>query len=616
MGTAPAAGPVMSAPSIATLASDSLHWSHWWYLESARFLDIRKNIQGPVTPDGRSVVDTAPRAPSRHVVQTQVVPALLDLVKSERSDPIVAAALVALGRLADEPVALHQRAVAAVSAHLKSSNPSVRESAIIALGLFGTPECNRRLFDLVEGGQRAEELRDTTTITLRTRAFAAHALGLAAVRIDDVDEEQRIALAMIDVLEGEVSGMADLPVAAVSTLGLLELPSRTAIPSTELRSHAHVDHVLSSRHLARYLLPLTTRAAGNRADRSATLRAHACVALARTARDADAATRASSVHHLVTLGSSRQEHINLRAATSVALGEIARAGEAPADAAARKHLLHVGRKGQPIERRFAWIAVASAMGRSGAGEEPMAGTDDVRRGLAVELARGRSGELGWTSLALGMLDDSLHAGGMTTSARSQDTLSAMALKKRSDDDSAALGLGLALATRKTDRADRAGKRLMAELEQTSTPELRGNLLLALGLVEHQDAVKVFREELENSRTKPVLLWSAAVALGLMGEPVSKDLVRMLGESKSAPERIGISAALGQVGASKAVTPLLELIHGENRPDPMRAAAVEALGAVCDLDRLPWRDPIAHALPYFATTATLSTNGLGLLERPW
>ena len=41
-----------------------------------------------------------------------------------------------------------------------------------------------------------------------------------------------------------------------------------------------------------------------------------------------------------------------------------------------------------------------------------------------------------------------------------------------------------------------------------------------------------------------------------------------------------------------------------------------LGAICDLDRMPWRDPISHALPYFAVTPTLNGSGSGILERPW
>lgn len=223
--------------------------------------------------DGRSVVDTAPRAPSRLVVQTQVVPRLLDIVRNERSDQMVAAALIGLGRLADAPADLHGDAVAAVTGQIASPNAHVRESAIIALGLFGTASCNGSLLALVEGKAQAHKLIGTTSVSNRTRAFAAHALGLAAVRMDDVGEEQRVALAMVDVLEGNVSGMADLPVAAVTTLGLIDLPVRTSVPPVELRSRDNVDHVLSSRHLARFVLPLTQSTVGARADRSVTLRA-------------------------------------------------------------------------------------------------------------------------------------------------------------------------------------------------------------------------------------------------------------------------------------------------------------------------------------------------------
>ena len=611
----PSTGTVYSPQSVGT-SRDTLHWSHWWYLESARFLDIRRHIQGPPTPNGRSIVSTAPRAPSRRFVQTEVIPRLIAVANDERSVPMVSAALIALGRAADAPSDLHQSAVAAVHGHLGSSSAQIRESAIIALGLFGTVECNETLLALAAGGKRAERFALTASVPTRTRAFAAHALGLSSVRIDDPHEQQRIALAMIDLLEGDVAGMADLPVAAVSTLGLVTLPARLMVPAPEHRDRDHVDHVLSARHLAKYLQPLLGNKAGARADRSMTFRAHACVALARAASKTVPAMRANCMGQLINLCADRAEPIHMRTAAAIALGEVASAGEAPEDVDAREMILRMAKQGQPLERRFAWIAAASTMTRAGGGESPFAGSKELTSALTTELARGRAGELGWAALALGWVEDSLHDSGMETTPGARDALSAMGVKKRNDDDSAALGLGLALATRHTDRATKTGERLLRELKQTTTPELRGNLLLALGLAEYSAAADVFRSELESARNQPVLLWSAAVGLGLLGEPVSVDLVRMLGEAKTAPELIGISAALGQVGASNAVRPLLSLLGEDTRPAPMRAAAVEALGAICDLDRMPWRDPLAHALPYFATTATLSTNGLGLLERPW
>ncbi len=613
---APATGSAYSPPSIGTKQNDTLHWSHWWYLESARFLDVRRHIQGPPTPDGRSIVSTAPRAPTRRFVEAEVVPRLIEIAREERSVPMVAAALVSLGRAADAPSELHGSAVEAVHSHLGSSSAQIRESAIIALGLFGTPKCNDTLLALAAGGKRAEQFALTASVSTRTRAFAAHALGLSAVRIDNAHEQQRIALAMIDLLEGDVLGMADLPVAAVSTLGLVTLPERLLVPVEAHRDRDHVDHVLSSRHLAKYLQPILSKKTQQRADRSTTFRAHACVALARAASKTVPAMRANCIGQLVELCSNREEPIHMRTAAAIALGEVASAGEAVEDVDARKMILSLAKRGQPLERRFAWIAAASTMTRPGAGESPLAGAGELKEALTSELAKGRAGELGWAALALGWVEDSIHERGIETPDSAGNALSAMGVKKRNDDDSAALGLGLALATRHTDRAQKTGERLLRELKQTTTPELRGNLLLALGLTEYEGAADVFRKELEGARNQPVLLWSAAIGLGLLGEPVSVDLVRMLGEAKTSEELIGISAALGQVGASNAVRPLLSLLDEDKRPAPMRAAAVEALGAICDLDRMPWRDPIAHALPYFATTATLSTNGLGLLERPW
>ncbi|MEM1448076.1 MAG: HEAT repeat domain-containing protein [Planctomycetota bacterium] len=558
----------------------------------------------------------APLAPSRNVVRTQVLPRLLRLLDEEHSDDIVSSALVAIGRLADPGELQSTSSHKAIRAQLRASNLKVRESAVLGLGLLGTPEAAADLLAVLTNEERGRPLVGKQSISARTRAFAAHALGLAAQRIDSLQERQRIAFALVDVLERGNFGRDDLSVAAVGALGLVDLGRRTIVPVPELREHAQLDRVVSARSLTQYLETWTIRPRSSHQGRTRSARAHACVAFARAAATASEDVRLRAVEHLVEVSTNRREHVHVRTAATIALGEVARAGSAEPDRDARRQLLELAKSGQPLERRFARIAVASVCGRPGDGDDPMAGWDEVRKVLTAALGRSRSSDLAWTALALGILEDAAHDADIETGSSATSALSMMALRRKSDDDSAALGLGLALAARGTDRAAQVGERLVDELDETTTPVMRGHLSVALGLIGHGGASAQMRHDLVRAKNQPILLWSTAVGLGLLGEPVGPELVEALENSTSSQHRIAITAALGQTGTASAVFPLLDLLGETRRPTRLRASAVDALGAICDLERLPWRDPIAHAMPYFASTPTLNGSGSGILERPW
>ncbi|MEM1449414.1 MAG: hypothetical protein AAGI22_09880 [Planctomycetota bacterium] len=577
---------------------------------------MRAHVQGPAAPDGRTVLLNSPLAPSREVVRSRVLPRLLQAIAEESNPDLVSAALVAAGRLAD-PGEINTRATH-VAARGKLVDPSfkVRESALLALGLLGSPEATTDLVDIVRQTPRGLELTGSTMIASRLRAFAAHALGLAAVRTDDVAERQRIVLELVDVLESEVHARDDIPVAAVVSLGLVDLGPRMVVPAKELRERAVLEHVLSARSLASYVGGWMDAKSGQKTGRSNRTRSHACIAHARVAATADERTRLAAVERLVDVSDDRAEHVHVRTSAAIALGEVARAGQAASDREARRQLLRLVHEGQPLERRFSRIALASACSRPGEGDDPWAGTDEVRKVLSAALPRSRASDLAWTALALGILDGAAHEAGVDTGPYATSALRTMAVRRKSDDDSAALGIALALAARGTDREQDASELVVKELGQTTTPIMRGHLEIALGLLEHDAAAKTLRSDLVKARNQPVLLWSAAVGLGLMGEPVGHDLVEALKGSTSTAQRIAITAALGQTGTAPAVNPLLEMLDQDQIQVQLRASAVDALGAICDLERLPWRDPIAHAMPYFAATPSLNGSGSSILERPW
>jgi hypothetical protein len=611
------AGRSVSAPELES--SDLLHWRHWWFLESARYLDLRARIQGPPTADGRSVVQSAPRAPSRRVVATEVVPRLIALADTHRADDVVASALLALGRLADVDAvgasALDPAAVVSLRKGLGAKHHTVAESAALGLGLLGDAELVEDLVHLVRADADGQRLVGGARVSTRLRSFAAYGLALAAQRIEDPAVRQVIALELAELLEQRSSGVDELEVALLSAFGLCPLPERPVLPIEALRERAGIDAALSRASqvafLTRWVTP--TRAYGKASD---LVRCHAAVALARLAEGSETELRLRTVAALAALAGDRAEGLDLRAAAALALGNVVCAGDDPTDRAARRQLVELVRAGQPLERRMASIAAARAASRPGGGDEPLAGRAEVRRALVSELVRGHSGDRPWIALALGVMDEALHAAGVAADDATFDALSAVAAKRRGADDSAALALALALSARDTVHEDAAAERVAASVDTVSDPDARGHLFVAAALLHHEELRPVLRAEVRESVAEPVRLWSAAVSLALLGEHVSRGLVPMLEAARSSATQVALASAIGHAAGSDAVEPLLALLDDAQATSATKAATIDALGALCDLERLPWRHALASGLPYFAMTPSLVSGDVGLLELPW
>jgi len=569
------------------------------------------------------VATSAPRAPSRRAVALEVVPRLIELARSHRDDDVVASALLALGRLADagletdiDPATPSLAAAAEILAsRLAAQNSAVAESAALALGLLGEPELAASLVHLVRDDADGRQLVGGGRVATRLRCFAAFGLGLAAQRIDDPEVRQWLALELAETLAEPASRQDELEVALLTAFGLCELPERPLVPRADLRQRAGVERVLSRSTQLRFLDAWVrpTRADGRR---STVVRAHALTAAARLADDCADPLRTATSTQLSDIAENRAESIDVRAAAALALGSTTRGGSHPIDRASRRTLLELVRQGQPIERRMALIGVAQAASQAGAGDDSFEGHSEVRRTLASELARGHSHDRPWIALALGALDEGLHAAGVDAGGTTFDVLQETALKRRGADDTAALALAMALSSRGTKFAAKAGERLERAVETTDDPDARGHLFLAAGLLEHYGLRPVLRKEVREQSAQPVRLWSAAVGLALLGDPVSRELVPRLQEARSSGTQIALAAAIGHTTGAEALAPLVALLDDPQATSATKAAAVDALGALCDLERLPWRHALAHGLPYFVLTSAFVGGGTGVLELPW
>lgn len=594
-----------------------LHWSQWWNLERDRYLLLRERVRvQSEAPAGRTaVLNPVGIAPSRQTVDSRVLPTLIQALADERGDDVITAALIAAGRIgAGADGSFGGRLHVAISAHLAAPSQEVAETAVLALGLLGGPRALDTLLEVVldtDGGARATGRGRVPT---RTRAFAAIALGILSDEHEDAAVRQRAALALADVLGGP-HVTDDLSAAATIGFGLALAPIRPTVPDARLRDEEHVDIVLSRSNQLRWFEEHLNAGTRPGATRPFTTRAQECVALARLAAGCGNADRERVVERLASTAGRRSESDAVRAAALIGLGEIACSTGSPSDARALRTLETAIRTGQPLEQRMATIALATAGSRPGFGEDPLEKSAVVRRTLLHELVRGDSGNRPWAALALGVFGYALHDAGVDESDTTGRALADFARRQRNASFAGAYAIGCALACERGDDAEReaAGDALIGLLESISDPTSRGHVALALGLLRHAAARDALRAIAENARFQPSLLWNSSVALGLIGDDVTPMLVDALTESKSSASRAAAASALGHVGDGRAVTPLLAVFEDRGQPTMARAFALVALGVVCDERPLPWRTPIAHALPYFAITSTLSGNARGILE---
>jgi hypothetical protein len=146
-------------------------------------------------------------------------------------------------------------------------------------------------------------------------------------------------------------------------------------------------------------------------------------------------------------------------------------------------------------------------------------------------------------------------------------------------------------------------------------EVKGNIAVALGLVDARDAAKDIEDVVKESKYKPALLKQAAIALGLLGDKdLVPDLIKMLAEAKGYSSQAAIASALGFIGDSRSIDPLVDMLKRKDITDSARGFAAVALGIVADKEPLPWNSKISTNINYRANTTTLTGNeATGILD---
>lgn len=608
---------------------DLTQWQYWWGFNRGPYLNLKAHIHEgrPITGSEEFFLGTGQQEqaidivrPSAQTIHGVIVPALVSALRTERSNDIVSGALVALAKIGDvEHEDGRSPATAEIVRFLSSSNQEIAETAAVALGILAN-DSERNLgvlIALLEDDaarlRREHNVQILGAIPDRTRAFAAYGLGLVGHRASD-EQRVRIVQKLVGRLEdaSTLSGTRDLAVACYTALGLVPLPVDTTLESeSEL---AGPDQIRSRQEQVQWLMAQYENDAWNHL-----VRAHVPTAVARLCESSE--PELDSLRELVGArlleDMSRHSKVSreIKQSVTLALGELGDCDDDPLDVEIRAALMQVPKENRDqLSRRFALIALAQAAGTPGDGADRLAGLlgrGGSRDYLLGVLGRSTVQMRPWAAIALGVQERSLADHGVQSSLDVAGALRAALEDAGAPDEvgACAIAIGILGDPEATDE-------MLTKLEDTSDLDAKGYLCVGLGLLDDGRAVAPIQELVTRSKYKPVLLRSAAIGLGLLGDKeVVDDLIDMLGSARGLASQASIASALGKIGDSRSVDPLVAMLADREKTALARGFAAAALGIVGDKESLPWSTKISVGINYRANTATLTSpsQGTGILD---
>lgn len=603
--------------------TDSGSWTRWWafnrepYLVAARGIDPSVLEPAPLDPKGVPLV--SPWRPDEGPLYAEAVADVLRLLDRTRDLDIQRASVLALAKIGPPPakIAMPEGVGAPIDAlreQLKARNEAVQNAAVLGLGVHGglavTPLLASIALDEKPG---RSALGRTGKVDRRTRAFAAHALGMAGHTTHRDVERRFVVKRLLELLEDE-SDETDLAAAAVIGLGQCPVPFAAA----EREELVHRRVVFNA--LEAFLLE-------KRSDLRA--KAQAPVALARQAywpaqgtpesKEARAALGRLAVDRLTPMiGARTKTHPLVREGVCQALGlvvghEHGDARRVGRDIDAVAALTRMAREGQEREAGLAMIALARIAGRGPVPADSL--TIDIRTQLGTWAAEAQPSRRPWALIALGVL---LHE---RTALGGAPALGTIALLERrlerapTPEESAAAAIALGLAG-----GAEATAALVDRLDQGDF-RIRGLNALALALLPAPAAIADMRAIVASGVYRPYLVRDVATALGVLGyDGLSQLLVGKLVGARFMPEKIAALQALAWAvdpGAIDALRVVLQRkrIGGRRVDDTSRAFAIAAMGAIASQRPFPFNAPWATDIVWNAAPPSLhdAESGGGVLD---
>ncbi len=625
--------PDTTAPSPNTPGNDGVvdltTWTWWWELNKEPFLDLKAHLwSGAVTTgsDGfflgqgyrRQRHEQSLRPPAS-LVRSKVIPGLVAALRQAPSSDVVTACLVALAKVGEDLPEENRLEIAQLlRPHLAAANQEVAETATIALGILGEDGSAMLLGEILLDTRTGQDAVGRGEVPLRTRAFAAYALGLLGHQLQSEDLRRFVVHRLVRALETDDTATPDLGAACVLALGHVPLAWTGVIP--EERTHAELPASASRESQVLYLLALLDQH-GQRGQRELHRLVSAQVPTALGyllepsgdgSDDARGATLRRRVVEslLARLGDRRREAIReVRQSIVLSLGRLGDRDDDPLDARVRAALLDPDvAGGDVLTGHFACIAAAQAAARAGGGSS--AGLEEVRAHLQRLLTRGQSEKRSWAALGLAILERR-----RTEQGQVPDREALAAMRFSLEESVAPLEVGaLSIACGLVGDQDSAPP-LLAKLGTVRQEQARGHVAVGLGLLPAQEALNAIRALVEESTYKPLLLRESAIALGLLQDRrTTAFLAERLATASSLVAQASLAQALGRIGDVASIDPLLAMLGDAKLTDGARAFAAVALGIIADQDELPWNAVLSVDVNYAAAPATLFDHaGYGVLN---
>lgn len=615
-GTGGPSAPSTGSPEL-ELRIDQYDWQLWWLHNRAPYLDLKRRLHEVTATGsddffighGQTRARVKSMRPERADLEARVLPALIDAIRTERSNDIVTGAMIAAGKIgmpnhrgARNPVD------EAIRSRLDDPVQVIRETAILSLGISGHEGSYGVLRAIVldqDEGRRATG-RAETGCDVRSRAFAAYALGLLGSRTTIEPLRQLVVQDLVTILEDSREAQSDLKVAAALAYGLV--PMRSA-PAHRAEDEASLGPWATRGRQLEFAVAFCF--SEGRDDLRPIERAHMARSIGLLLQGAGDDVRSATIARFVKVltGRTRPDPVEIRQSAALLLGAVGDCDDDEADRDLRRALRRALEDPDPHVQNFALISMGLVGARASGVEADAEGLAQLRKELSRTLATGKR-RRAWAGVAIGVMERGVADAGAAPSADQLGSVTRAMDQRRSGNEVAGYAIGLGLARHRD-----AAPALMKQLRSRSDDAVRAQLCVALGLMDSHAAMEQLDEIVASSRYRAQLLEAAAVALGLIGDArIAPELARMLREdARSLSSQASIASALGFIGDARSIDPLLEMFTDEELTDGARAFAGVALGIVGDRDLLPWHSKYSVDLNYAALCETLAGGGDGLLE---
>jgi len=585
--------------------TDLSTWQFWWEFNKDRFLNLRAKVHGAdnatdtgsvLTGLGGGAKQENTTAPTEQQILTQVIPALYAAVndgKDKNDQDILTGVMIALGKCGRDA---NGEARKLFMEHLDAPVQAVGETAAISFGILkDVTAIDTVLIPLLTDAPAGQKMCGKGEVPIRTRTFAAYSLGLIGSHSTDAGVKQLVANTLLTALSTDKSAQQDLRVGCLIGLGLLKIEEPADLNMVVTR-------------LSEYLT------AGTDDD---IVLAHAPTAMSKLLRGlpADDLTLRNQVldQVLELLGTRSKAGNYTKMSAVISLGLLARPND-PRSADIFAALTEAAEKAKDQQvKNFSAISLAYLGSADPAFDSPE-NKQPVTKFLVARLKKSNTAYEMWSGLALGVMAFQLNEKQLAIATQAQEEVLEKFKDSKSSDQQSVFALSLGLMNYQPAVAE-----IRKKMDENRTAEFLGYGSISLGLLQARTESGFLSQIIDEKRRDEDLLRQAAIGLGLMRDKtILSKLMEFMNPKEGRPTLSVLAStatAIGFIGDTNSVTPLVDTLKNERLTPLGRAFAAVALGMVGDPELLPWNEPIGADLNYRASVSTLveRTVANGILD---